>query len=368
MRKTLILTSLFIALFLQQGRAQFGGIFENTYFLVKAGPNYYLNDANGTFGGGVDIGYGKWLINTMSLRGFLSAEYANRGYKSEMIFYGRADAVFDLYTSIKGRNTSDFRSYLYLGIGVVHTMSNDNDFSGTIGIGGDWKMNSNWRLVSELEMRIHPSDFDDNKRSSFMPALSLGLERDINNNPTRSRSRDETRRFGNDWFFLIGLGLNSMNYKGIGSFQDREKLFTPIFEFGIGKTITKYWSGRLIASGLYGKSHVELFSYYNVCGDMLFDFMGLFVPNPKNTLFDVKPYAGACIVARLDNQSNFLFSTDLGLLLLCRPLPKNEFFIDARYILTPPRFAHVPIRQNKFSVGLATLMVGYSYTFTHSSF
>lgn len=368
MKKALILTSLFIALFLQQGRAQFGGILNDTYFVVKAGPNYYLNDANGSFGGGVDMGFGKWLINTMSLRGLLSAQYANRGSKSELIFYGRGDAVFDLYTSIKGRNTSDFRSYLFVGIGLVRTMSKDNDFSSTIGIGGDWKMSPSWHLVGELEMRIHPSDFDDNRKSSFMPALTLGFERDINNNPTRSRSRDETRQFGNDWFFQIGLGVSSMNYRGIGSFSDRAKLFTPIFEFGIGKAITKRWSARLMASGLYGKNHEELFSYYTLCGDMILDLVGLFAPGAGQTLFDVKPYAGASMVARLDNQSNFLFSTDFGLLLFLRPDPKNGFFLDARYILTPPRFAHVTLRQNTFSVGLATLMLGYSYTFTRSSF
>jgi len=85
-------------------------------------------------------------------------------------------------------------------------------------------------------------------------------------------------------------------------------------------------------------------------------------------MFDLKPYVGASLVARLDDQSHFLFGGDFGAMLVYRYDPKNEIFLEARYVLTPPRFAYVTEKQNTFSVGMATLTVGYVHVFTRNSF
>lgn len=350
------------------GRAQFQGAFDNTYFDIKLGPNYYLNRNGGTIGVGAEVGFGKWIINTASFRAQISAQMANKGASSEIILYGRADAMFDIISSIRGRNTSRFRSYLLLGIGLAHNMTGDNDFCEAIGIGGDCKIGDNWRVLSELTFIVHPSDFDNNSYPSFLPSLSVGLLKDINHNPSRSRSREETRQFSSDWFFQVALGVNSLNYKGVGTFEDRMRLLTPAIEFGIGKSMTKTWSCRFSASGLYSKSEDDVFSYYNLHEDIILDVMGWLLNREGRTMFDFKPYVGASLVARLDDQSHFLFGGDFGAMLVYRYDPKYEIFLEARYVMTPPRFAYVTEKQNTFSVGMATLTVGYVHVFTRNSF
>lgn len=367
-KRILILALFSVALFLPQGRAQFQGIFNNTYLVGEVGPNYYLNRNARTIGGGVELGFGKWINNTASLRGIVTAQYANKAKSSEIILYGHADVLFDLVSSIRGRNTSRFRSYLLIGIGLAHNMSGDNDFCGVLGIGGDWQIVDDWRLVCELSTLVHPSDFDNNSYSSFLPSLSIGVLRDINYNPRRSRAKDETRQFGYDWFFQVAFGVNSMNYKGIGTFEDRIGLLVPAFEFGIGKSLTKAWSCRLTACGLYAKTQEELFTYYNLRGDLMLDVTGWLMGERGRTMIDMKPYLGASLVSRLDNQAKFLLGSTFGAMLVYRHDEKNELFLDARYLLTPPRFAHVTQKQETFSVGMATMTVGYSYVFTRNSF
>lgn len=367
MPRFLFIVSLLIALFLPQGRAQFQSTFINNYFTIKTGPNYYYNHFDGSVGLGLDINYGKWMINTASLRTQLSAQLANKGKSSGFIVYAHEDVLLDIISSIKGRNKSRFRSYFILGMGLAHC-NGDNDFCGLVGVGGDCRISDDWRLTGELSSIIYPSDFDHNSTTSFLPSLTFGLQRDINYNPTRSRSREETRQFGYDWFFQVGVGVSSLNYSGIGSFKDRVDLLMPAFEFGVGKMLTNIWSVRIDAAGLYARSHDERFSYYTICGDMILDMAGWLASAAGRTLFDFKPYAGAGILTRLDDQSHFLFGMAAGAIVSFRPDPKNEVFIYGRYVLTPPRFVHVKEDQTTFSVGVATLMLGYSYIFSRNSF
>jgi len=341
----------------------------NTYLSLGVGPNIYLRQSGKCIGAGVDIAGGKWILTTAGLRLQAAAYYSLGNATSQIYGYGSLDFLFDPITAIKGRNPSNvFRSYVIMGAGLVHNNSGDNDFFAAFGLGADLKVADDWRLFAELRCRIHPSDFDVNTRSSMMASMMMGIVRDIAYNPTRSRAIYETQQMENDWFFQIALGVNSFNYSGIGSMRDRLSLLTPIFEFGMGKRLTTLWSVRAHFSGLYTRSSEELFSFYNVRGDVLLDLaslLGMDLPVPR---FSVQPYVGAGLVTRLDDQSHFLIAASGGGQILYRPLPRNTIYLDARYVVTPPRFAHVAPDQSSFSVGLFTLSVGYSYTFTKSSF
>lgn len=369
MRRGFLITCIIIALFLQQGRAQFYNTFANSNVSFSVGPNYYFNHSDGFVGVGADLSFGKWILNTTSLRGVFSAHHVDKGiYGKGVILYGHVDAMFDLITSFKGCNISQFRTYLLCGIGVSHSLERDNDFCGVVGIGADWRMNRDWRLFSELSTIVHPSDFDNNSRSSLLPFLKVGILRDINNNPNRVRTSYETNCFSNDWFVQIALGVNSVNYRGAGDFSNRIKNITPIVEFGLGKRLTTIWGVRLCASGLYAEVDEDLFSYYNIRGDLFWDMMGWLAPEAGHTLFDIRPYASTSIVARLDDQSNFLFCTAFGMTFSYRPDKRNEIFLDARYLVTPPRFVRIGKHQNTLDVGLATITIGYCYSFSHISF
>ena len=368
--KLRILPLLLLLLIGKQGFAQFSDFFRNSYVAVGVGPSYYFNSKGGGISGGGELTYGKWLLTTTGIRGQLGAQYvSNANGSMQLHYYGHFDVFFDILTALRNRNRSNFfRSYLAAGVGLVHTSSGDNDFCGLVGIGADFKVSDNIRLSAELEGLVHPSDFDDNTRSSLLAFFKLGASYDIENNPTRSRSRTETRQFANDWFFNLSLGAGSFNHKGITSFDQRLSLVMPVFGFNIGKRINNIWQLRLGMSGLYAQSTEDLFSYYGINGDLMLDIAGLFYSRNLNPLFTARPYASAGIVSRLDDQSHFLFSPGLGLQVVLRPRKNHEISLDARYVVTPSRFAHVSIPQSTLSVGMATLMIGYGYTFTRNSF
>ena len=378
MYRRLILTLIFIALFLQQGRAQFENVLDNTNVSFSIFPNYYINHDFGSMGAGVELGFGKWIIKTVSIRGQLALQYVQRRNESDFIAYLHGDWTFDIITSLKGHNKSDFRSYLVLGIGAAHTLSGDNDFCGVAGIGLDWQMSAHWRLFTEASTIVHPSDFDKNSLSSNLASLKMGLIRDIRQNPTRRREAYDTRQFGYDWFFLLGTGVSWQRYNGKGDLKQRIEETKPIVEFGLGKTISRIWGLRLTGSGFYIKNMKEMFTYYTVRGDMIIDVRSWLTPDEKtgmpmtpwtqSNIFNVKPYFGAGLVTRMDDNTHFLFSAVAGGLLTYRFGSNNEIFIDGRYMLTPPRFARVRRKQNMFSVGLVSLTIGYSLFITQRSY
>lgn len=345
--------------------SQNNGFIHNTYVSFGIGPDAYVRNGGLSVGGGAEVAFGKWILNTAGIRGQFSGQYAG----SQLYTYADLDFFFDPITSIKGRSHSNFwRSYVIIGIGAVHGINGDNDFSGNIGLGVDYVVGNNFRLYAELKNHIHPSGFDNNINSSLLSLLSFGAVYDIENNPTRSRSRLETQGLRNDCFFQVSLGVSSFNYNCIESMSQRLSLLTPIIEFSIGKRLNTHWLVRVSASGLYARSEEELFSYYNIRGDLVLDVIPLFSPNGFSLPFALRPYVSTGVVARLDDQSNFLISATAGMMAVYKFSKSNELYLDARYLMTPPRFAHVSQPQSTFSVGMATLSIGYSYMFTKSSY
>jgi hypothetical protein len=167
-------------------------------------------------------------------------------------------------------------------------------------------------------------------------------------------------------------------YKGKGDLIQRIEETKPIVEFGMGKTISKIWGVRLTGSGFYLKNLKEMFTYYSIRGDMIIDIRGWLTPEEKtglpmkpwtkSNILNLKPYFGASLVARMDDNAHFLFSAVAGGLLSYRFDTNNEVFIEGSYMLTPPRFARVGIKQDMFSVGLISVTVGYSLSITQHSY
>ncbi len=348
--------------------AQYDNLFRNSSVSFGAGGNIYSESA---FTPGVEVAFDKWVISTVAYRAQFEMNLA-KGSASPVLhpyYYGHFDFMVDLYSSLLGRNPSDrLRSYLYLGGGLVHSSLGDNDFCALVGLGGQYKFSHNWRLYAELSSIIHPYDFDNSETSSVMLLFNVGVVYDIANNPTRSRSRFETQRFANDWFFNVALGVCSVNYGEITSMSQRASLLTPTFEFGVGKQLTTLWQIRLCASGLYAKTVEDWFSYYNIRGDIMIDPVAYFSTDNPFPRFSVRPYLGAGVVARLDNQSDFLVASAAGMQLVWRHDTRNQLSVDARYLVTPPRFVNTDISQRIGSVGIATLLLGYSHTFSPVSF
>ena len=336
--------------------------FRNGFASVGVGATYY----SGVAGLGADVALGKWILSTTALRGVFDVNLSSaNGTEMHPYYYGHFDLMVDIYSALRGRNPSDyFRSYLILGGGAVHSSFNDNDFCAVAGIGGDFRISDDWRLFTELSMTVHPSDFDNKMKSSAVFSFKAGVLYDIADNPTRSRSRFETKSFPDDWFFNVALGVCSVNHREIADFNDRISHLTPVFEFGIGKRLTTLWQIRLCASGLYAKANDDFFSFYNLRGDIMIDPVAYFSRDNFNPMFSVVPYLGAGVVARLDSQSDFLVAPTLGMQLLWRADKRNHLYLDGHYVVTPPRFVKSEVVQPVGSVGLFTLMVGYAHIFS----
>ena len=365
MRRTTLIM-LFLACFSWQAVAQVLSPVRNSFVSFGAAPGYYA----GGVCGGAELGLGKWILTSTALRGQFDVMLAD-GNSSSMhpFYYGHVDLVVDVFTAARARNLSNkWRSYVLVGGGIVHSSLGDNDFCALFGAGGEYRVSEDWRLYAELKSTLHPAEFDNNGSASLMTAFSAGMVYDIAVNPTRSRSRFETKQFANDWFFNVALGVTSLNYNGIASLNQRLSQLAPAFEFGLGKRLTTFWQVRLSASGLYAKSEEELFTYYNLRGDIMVDPVALFNIDNPHTLLTARPYLGVGVVSRLDNQTGFLISPAAGMQLVLRPDKKNQLYLEARYLLVPPRFINIGTGQNTLSVGLATLVAGYSYTFSDVSF
>ena len=364
MRKCFIYLLLLLTLTLSAG-AQHGSFFRNSYLSLGVGPNYYL----GSIGGGAEVTYGKWLLTSAGMRGQFDFALANSESASLQPYYAaHFDLFFDPVTAIRGRNVSDtWRLYFDVGFGLIHS-TGDNDFLVSAGIGTDKRIGDDWRLYAELAAMAFPSEFESQPQASLMPKFTVGVTYDIAHNPTRSRSHSETRDFGHDWFFQVAMGVCSFNYRGIGDFSDRLRLLTPIFDFGIGKRFTSLWGARLCLSGLYAKSQEEVFTYYDARGDIMFHPLNWLFSRRGDVLFDFVPYASGSALARLDDQKHFMITVAAGCIFAFHLDSKNELCLDARYLLTPSRFAHITIPQSTLSVGMATLALGYSYYFSRRSF
>lgn len=362
--KKLVVLLLLAFLLAVPAQAQRGDFFRNSYISIGASGNYYLGSA----GGSVDVTYGKWLLTSTGIRGQYSFALA-ANYDGELWPYHMThlDLFFDPVTALRGRNLSDkWRLYLDIGFGFA-SCRNDNDFYFTTGLGVDKLIGEDWRLYAELSSALMPARFMGQTLATLMPRFSIGATYDIANNPTRSRSRYETRDFVHDWFFQVSMGICSFSYRGIGTLADRAKLFTPIFDFGIGKNYTSRWAARFSLSGLYAKSSDEVFTYYSARGDLMFYLLNWLLPQRERPLFDLIPYISGSILSRLDDTEHFMITAALGTSFAFHIDNRNTLFLDARYVLTPPRFAHISTRQTTFSVGMATLTLGYSYHFTRRS-
>ena len=362
--KKFVVLHLLVALLAVPALAQQGSFFRNSYISLGASGNYYL----GGIGGGADVTYGKWLLTSTGIRAqysfALAANYAGELWPYHLTHF---DIFFDPITALRGRNLSEtWRLFVDIGFGFA-SCRKDNDFYFTSGIGVDKRIGKDWRLYAELSANLLPSDFMEQESATLMARLSLGATYDIAYNPTRSRSRYETRDLVHDWFFQVAMGVCSFNYKGIGSLADRAELFTPIFDFGIGKNYTSLWAARLSLSGLYAKSSDEVFTYYSVRGDLMLYLLNCLMSNREQPLFDIVPYISGSILSRLDETEHFMITAGFGTNFAFHIDDRNTLFLDARYVLTPPRFAHIVIPQTTFSVGIATVTLGYSYHFSRRS-
>ena len=366
----------FLLLFSFQAKSQGRGFFDNSFVSFGAGPDLYLNKVGTAF----DVSCGKWIVSTMGLRGqFSFNDVSILTIRSSENSYSclHFDILFDPVASLNGRRVSrNWRSWFDVGIGFVHRIG-DNDFCGVFGIGFDCKIKHNLLFYASFDAFVFPSGFDSQTNASLLSKVTAGVSCDILNNGFYSRSRSQTNNLYSDWYMQIAFGTCSFNYRGAGSLSNRLNQLSPIVELNLAKRYTSLWSARVSLSGVNARSVTESFSYLNMRGDLILHTVGFLTnrktdyPNSRNfeiPKVDVCPYLGASLVSRFDDVHNFLFSVAAGsMFIFCIDID-NQLYLDARYVAIPSRMALHEQPQGRFSVGLATLSVGYSHLLSKSSF
>lgn len=242
----------------------------------------------------------------------------------------------------------------------------DNDFSLIVGLRYECQFNHGFYAFADGQALLLPPDFDEHVRLSLLPALSIGLSYRFIDNPYRFY-RGDSQHPSYDWFFAISAGLNSLQYRGIGDFQSRMGLSTPAVELSIGKNFSSYWSGRFQWSGLQIRSDYNASAFFNLHADLMLNLSNLIVQSHRAPRFSIYGYGGAGSMMRFDTENSFQFALVGGFYNRLIVGYHSDIFVDIKYSLTPPRFAHVSYNQSAYTVGILTLTAGYVFNLGKNS-
>src|SRR5574344_354473 len=366
---------LFVLLLLQfaifSTKAQNVVSLENVFFSAGFGANTYINDGQKAFdnqGFQGEISAGLWILNPVGCRIQLTQlQSTNALNVSSNYTYGHFDFLWNPVASFLGYNPYRWFDFeLLYGVGVTRRnsgqLSADNDFALVGGLACDIGGRNPLRAHAELKTFMNPPDYDDNLHASFLPSLSIGINYDLNYNPYRARVRGISPNMASDWYFSFSvLGVNSLQYRGVGNFTNRLKLLSPSADVSIGKCFSTIWGGRLQFLGIQVATNNDAFAFANIHADLMLNLSYLVAPQIYMHRFSVSAYGGAGLIGRTYDKWNFLFSVDGGL--FCRYILSyySDVFLVMNYTLTPPRFADVETGQSFYSVGIATVSLGYIY-------
>lgn len=259
--------------------------------------------------------------------------------------------------------------YGFYGLSLARSVSNqhggDNDFSLLFGLRYEVQLKYGFFGFLEEENLLLPPDFDRHSHLTCLPLVSAGLAYRFVDNPYRYH-RSDSQQPGHDWFFSTSVGLNSLQYRGIGDIRNRMGLVTPAVEFSFGKNFSSFWTGRLQWSGLQIRSKYNASAFFNIHADLMLNLSNVVQQANKAPRFSIYGYGGAGSMQRQDSDNSQQFAIVVGLLSRYTMGYHSDFYIDFKYALTPPRFAHVSYNQSAYTVGVFTLTTGYAFNIGQS--
>lgn len=360
-------------------------VMENTFYSVSVGGNTYQNENVSLMeatGFHVSFAVGYHLSNTVSLRAQAQVvkfdASAAKGLGARQA-YGHADLMWNLINCFKGYNANRrFALQPYLGFGVAHAQG-DNDFCITAGVQLSERVGRSVDLYLEAASLFLPAGFNNNGTFSLLPTATAGIALHLNENNQYNGDRSDTPKPQSDWYVGLGmLGINSFQYSGIGSFSDRLHELQPAMGLSIGKEFTPCWGGRVLLSGSqckYTDWFVEepnpvlqrldgQFRCFSMHADLMFNMVQAFRQQRHMPRCMLDPYMGAGVLFRSDYPQELHFSMNAGLNLRLMVSRTSDIFLDVRYAITEPTFAHINYTdQHRFGVGIATVTAGYMFNF-----
>lgn len=275
---------------------------------------------------------------------------------------GHVDAVWRLFYSLSSGSHNAHQLSLFFGVGAVRRWQNeygesDNEFCLVPGIIYCCPISDATQLSFEFKSHIIPPHFDQSSTTSTLTSFSVGILHHLNSMARHNGTIDGFYPFRSNWYVSVSAGANMFQYRGIADFSQRLQQITPAAEIAIGKHFTPILSFRLCASGIQASTSQAKFTFIDGHIDALFNITNI-IEQKQRRKFNFSLYAGGGIIDRLDIHLPTL-QVDFGANTRFRLSYRSDLFVDLRYNVIHYNFANIG-NQSLFSVGMASLSVGYS--------
>lgn len=353
---------------------------ENTFLSIAGGLNGYGNDTYGPLDNRcahVEGAFGYRFSNRIAFRARITGmtNQAASGLVGKYL-YATGDLMWNITNTIHGFNYNRRASMqAFYGFGLVHATTGDNDFALSLGLRGEVRAVALLSLFAEAKTMLHPSLFDGNGSISFAPMVTAGFSLVVNENAYHNKDKAGMPSADSDWDVAIGFpSLSSFNYSGIATPMQRLSQLRPAAQVAVEKRVTPCWVGRfMLAGGMGAYQDIEelplnpepqqvdyAFRYATFHADLMLDVVQAATRSHHMHRITCYPYMGAGMLLRTDYAHETQLALDGGILLRYILNGRSDLFVDARYALTESNFAHLQgFPQGRFSVGIATLSLGY---------
>jgi hypothetical protein len=273
-----------------------------------------------------------------------------------------------------------------LGLGVCFRAANgnyatDHEFQAMLGGHIAYRFSKGWDAFLDGKVHFFPEPFDQSGGGSYLTSLTLGITRNFTESPFHRRTENESRSVAEDWFVGAGLGMNYSSF----SFEH----FAPFDMWGFapeimfGRNYSNFWTIRFELNGLTAHERFDTienmagpgYSFSNFHTDVMLNLTHA-IKFTRGKRLNVLPYLGAGLVWRYGNVK-FDMAADFGVMLRYYLGRHSDLYLDAKYIMVPPRIAGgemgeaLPIGgligAPLLWVGLPSITVGYIYNFGRST-
>lgn len=369
--------------------AQVGSSFQTNLFLSgKGGAMLYKNDNGVAVGFGGGLGLGKWVAESLALRGSIDAAMVPDRKQTitggtSMCFFASIDALWDLWASF-GSGPQDWyvRVYPMVGIGGLFRFS-DNESEGTpynvfqvsLGLHAPFSFPRYSSVAGFLEYRLFclPDNFDGNAGKAGMNMISLGVTKRFNQDPYHRRTANESHTVRDDWFVGAGIGPNFSSFDFFANAGDGFAMLGVAPEIMVGRNYSNFWTLRLELTGLSAHeaydsltSSADKYSFTFLHGDLMVNLSHA-LSFKRGVKWNILPYVGVGPVWRYDIKKVNM-AGNLGLMFRRYINEAGDFFVDAKYVMVPPSVGGgTGPSGDIYGVGIASVTVGYIYNFGVSS-
>ncbi len=369
LRRLLIFTVLLLSSSLTGSRVSAqSSLLDNLSVSLGVGLDYYKHQSTSLFanqGKDFQLTITKGLLRDMGLRAQLQRERFQFNNNPADYYFAHVDYVWSITNTFLGNNPNrkhnlDGFAGFSLAVCRYDRSGSDNDFASTFGLQYQYMLDYGFYLYLEEQNYVLPPAFDNCNKLSLIPTLNVGLAYRFVDNPYRFQ-RGESVSPSNDWYFSVSTGINSMQYRGVGALKERLQYIAPCIEFGLGKNLSSVWATRFQWSGLQVRNENEAVAFFNLHADIMVNAVNFFLQESRAPKFSVYPYVGPGLFVSQIDIDNIQIAFVGGLYSRYTVGHHSDLYIDIRYGVVPPRFAHVSQSQSFYTVGLATIGVGYVY-------